>query len=739
MAIDRVRPLKIESSTTGGTQLNLRPTDLDPTQDFVDCKGIAFNNTENTRIAENSGAIQLYTSNTLQASLSSGGALSLTNALGISSGGTNNSSAYTSGSIIFSNGTSLTQDNSTLFWDNTNKRLGIGTATPSYRTQIVETNTGTSGSLFCASINQNINPSSASTATTAGLDVIAVTSTGSTDKGSTVFGSRYLIHRNSTDSGAITTMRGIQLQAINAAALSTGQGSVTTLEGAFIQGFDNSNTTTATTTLRGASIATGISSATVSSRVFTTVEGVYIQCGMGAGSTSTTVTNLNLINVDCAITGALNRTGTITNPIGVNFSGWTTAGVFGSGLTFTNAPEYIRMQTNSISGAMSLRSQGSGVHMRHVGNVMIGTDAAPNANLEIRSAAGTGTINPEFLITAGAHTALTASTEHIDFHYNGARSVQWATGSLTTQRFAVFAAPTITFVGASTLTDTATVAVSGAPVKSTNATITNTHAILVQAGAVSTATNSYGLTVNAQTGATNNYAAQFQGRVGISTSAPTAYLHIGAGTASANTAPLKFTSGTNLTAAEAGAVEYDGKKLTVSSLGTVTRQEISTVLNRDVTLQTVSSSAAEITTYTFTVPGGTLGSDRKLAFHAMGHVLNNKGTSGTIQYRIYYGATVIYNATHTVANNADERAVDIKCWLMAANSTTAQEANGISLVGKENTVAGVAAQVSDTFMAHHHTVAEDSTANKVFKLTVTLNAASASFTSTTHTCCLEYL
>lgn len=42
---------------------------------------------------------------------------------------------------------------------------------------------------------------------------------------------------------------------------------------------------------------------------------------------------------------------------------------------------------------------------------------------------------------------------------------------------------------------------------------------------------------------------------------PTAYFHIGAGTATANTAPLKFTSGTNLTTAEAGAFEYNGTNL----------------------------------------------------------------------------------------------------------------------------------------------------------------------------------
>lgn len=44
-------------------------------------------------------------------------------------------------------------------------------------------------------------------------------------------------------------------------------------------------------------------------------------------------------------------------------------------------------------------------------------------------------------------------------------------------------------------------------------------------------------------------------------SAPTARVLLPAGTATANTAPLRFTSGTNLTVAVAGAVEYDGTQL----------------------------------------------------------------------------------------------------------------------------------------------------------------------------------
>jgi len=60
------------------------------------------------------------------------------------------------------------------------------------------------------------------------------------------------------------------------------------------------------------------------------------------------------------------------------------------------------------------------------------------------------------------------------------------------------------------------------------------------------------------------------GRVGIGSTvtSPTARLHLPAGTATAGTAPLKLTSGTNLTTPEDGTLEYDGTNLYFTTGGT---------------------------------------------------------------------------------------------------------------------------------------------------------------------------
>jgi hypothetical protein len=48
----------------------------------------------------------------------------------------------TNGSVVFSNGTNLSQNNGNIFWENTNARLGIGTNTPNSKLTVSSTNPG---------------------------------------------------------------------------------------------------------------------------------------------------------------------------------------------------------------------------------------------------------------------------------------------------------------------------------------------------------------------------------------------------------------------------------------------------------------------------------------------------------------------------------------------------------------------------------------------------------------------
>lgn len=82
---------------------------------------------------------------------------------------------------------------------------------------------------------------------------------------------------------------------------------------------------------------------------------------------------------------------------------------------------------------------------------------------------------------------------------------------------------------------------------------------------------------------------------GGSTSA-TALVHIAAGTATANTAPLKFSSGTNLTTPEAGAVEFDGVNLLFTPTGTIRKTIPTNIVSRS-----AAQTAAVATVATQTV------------------------------------------------------------------------------------------------------------------------------------------
>ncbi|MEK7532695.1 MAG: hypothetical protein AAB579_03805, partial [Patescibacteria group bacterium] len=183
------------------------------------------------------------------------------------------------------------------------------------------------------------------------------------------------------------------------------------------------------------------------------------------------------------------------------------------------------------------------------GNALISGNLASVANIT-----ATGTITH----TAFPYTSLTASTEYPDVNFNLARSVQFSSGSIATQRAFIIQAPTYSFTASSTLTDASTLAITGAPVAGTLATTTNTYGLRIAAGSVRGSgaiapRNAYGLFVDAPTGAADNYTAVFNtGNVGIGTSTPNTVLTVSASTtvAAASTSVLALISrGDNVNAA----------------------------------------------------------------------------------------------------------------------------------------------------------------------------------------------
>ena len=70
------------------------------------------------------------------------GAVTLGGTLAVANGGTN-AGEFNAGSVVFAGASgTYTQDNSGLFYDNTNDRLGIGTASPNYKLHIKPTSSG---------------------------------------------------------------------------------------------------------------------------------------------------------------------------------------------------------------------------------------------------------------------------------------------------------------------------------------------------------------------------------------------------------------------------------------------------------------------------------------------------------------------------------------------------------------------------------------------------------------------
>ena len=164
--------------------------------------------------------------------------------------------------------------------------------------------------------------------------------------------------------------------------------------------------------------------------------------------------------------------------LGTNIAGasFTLAGGKGTGtgaggsLIFQTAPAGSAGSTlNSLVTRLTIDSTG------------LSTFAGPITLTQPVSTTGSPTA---FTVTGAAHTTLALSTEATDVNFNLSRTVQFATGALTTQRAMRIQAPTYGFVGASTITTASTLSISGPPVAGTNATISTAFSLYSEGGLV---------------------------------------------------------------------------------------------------------------------------------------------------------------------------------------------------------------------------------------------------------------
>lgn len=118
------------------------------------------------------------------------------------------------------------------------------------------------------------------------------------------------------------------------------------------------------------------------------------------------------------------------------------------------------------------------------GTFLLTSGAQSIGNLALTQTVFT-TGSPNILnLIGGAHTTLAASTEASDVIFNLARTVQFATGALASQRAVKIMAPTYAGVGAMTITNAVSLYISGAPIAGANMTLTNSYALWVDSGFV---------------------------------------------------------------------------------------------------------------------------------------------------------------------------------------------------------------------------------------------------------------
>lgn len=139
------------------------------------------------------------------------------------------------------------------------------------------------------------------------------------------------------------------------------------------------------------------------------------------------------------------------------------------------------------------------------------------------------------------------------------------------------------------------------------------------------------------------------GEIGIGITTPTALIHLKAGTATASTAPLKFTPGTNLTTPEAGAMEWDGTNLYITQTTGPTRKTIAYVDTDDGSASDTTDGSGDITV-SHTLGSASITVTATATGTTFYHVQVHTKTSTTFKIRFFDAAGAAVTATAVTAD-----------------------------------------------------------------------------------------
>lgn len=135
-----------------------------------------------------------------------------------------------------------------------------------------------------------------------------------------------------------------------------------------------------------------------------------------------------------------------------------------------------------------------------------------------------------------------------------------------------------------------------------------------------------------------------------------ANLHIGAGTATAGTAPLKFIAGVNLTATEAGAIEYDGSHLyfTAANAGTRFQLDQQVTSGAFILNQTSQQPTSNFNISGNGIVGGSLNATGVLSSSSTSQIAGVTNSGVTINGGNNFAYVSLFDQNQTVNNRTGE-------------------------------------------------------------------------------------